>query len=114
MSVTYRFTLNDEQARLLESDAQAAGATVQDYIRQRLFPAAPAAIFTPQWAVRQALAKYKRGDRFTLPQLYGSAWTLPAGPAGAFGKKFNEYVVQNYATVFSCDKSGRQAEYTLL
>ena len=78
---TIRFTLDEEHAKLLEEDAQRAGQTVQDYIRLRLFPTTAATVFTPQEAVRRALAKYKRGPLHPSRRVRGGL-DHPAGDGG--------------------------------
>ena len=113
---TIRFTLDEEHAKLLEEDAQRAGQTVQDYIRLRLFPTTAGTVFTPQEAVRRALAKHKKGDRFTLPGVYGEDWTIPLGMAGAFGKKFFNYVSTPDSPIrfVGMTDHGRRAQYEIL
>lgn len=113
---TIRFTLDEEHAKLLEEDAQRAGQTVQDYIRLRLFPTTAATVFTPQEAVRRALAKYKKGDRFTLPGVYGEDWTIPLGMAGAFGKKFYKHVETPGSPIrfVGMTDHGRRAQYEMV
>ena len=75
----------------------AGNQSVQDYIRSKVFGSS---IFT----VDEAVKRIQEGqfddpnlypDGFELPDVYGDAWTIPRGPAGAFGKTFFNYVCSN-------------------
>ena len=86
----YKFSLNEEYSQKLEAMAREDGVSVQDCIRNRLFDLKT--IYTPAEAVRRAMAKYKKGDKFTIPELYGDDWNMQRGAAGVFGKQFYNYV----------------------
>lgn len=111
-----RFSVSDPQLRQLETAAKQQGVALQDYIRSQLFPGSTS-IFTPAEAVRRALAKYRKGDKFTLPELYDTAWVITAAEAGPFGRRFNEYVQANCATTIRFVgkvHSDRHAQYEIL
>lgn len=95
---TIRFDLTDEYKGKLEQAAEAMQMSVQDYIRYKLFDVKT--IFTVDEAVRRIQngdfndsEKYPEG--FTLPDVYGKEWVIERGPAGVFGKRFNEYIEAN-------------------
>lgn len=90
-----KFSLSDEYYEKLEEMAMNDGVSIQDYVRNRLFNLKT--IFTPAEAVERALKKYKKGDTFTLPELYDEEWTIPRGVAGVFGKQFFNYVEDEYS-----------------
>lgn len=96
MSSTIKFTVSDENYTDLCTRASEKSLSVQDYVRMQLFPNQIA--FTPQDAVKRALANYAKGDRFSVPELFGSQWDLPNGVAGQFGKKFFALVSSDYST----------------
>lgn len=96
MSTTVKFTISDEKYNELCSKAAAMGLSVQDYIRKELFN--DSVSLTPMDAVSRALKKFKKGDRFTVPEIFGDEWNLPNGVAGQFGKKFRNLVETNYST----------------
>ena len=111
----FKFSLNEEYSKKLLESAQGEGITVQDYIRKKLFDIKT--IFTPREAVERALRKYKKGDVFTLPALYGDEWTLPRGAAGIFGKRFYTYVTSECSSKIAFDKMidyGRHAQYKIV
>lgn len=96
MSKTIKFTISDEQYNELHQLAQGKGLSDQEYIRTQLFQGQ--AIFTPQDAVKRALTNYSAGETFTVPELYGTAWTLPNGTAGQFGQAFDKLVAMYYSS----------------
>ena len=87
----YKFSLDEEHSQQLETMAREEGVSVQDFIRNRLFHLTT--IYTPTEAVRRAMVKYEKGDKFTLPELYGDEWNIQRGAAGVFGKRFYNYVI---------------------
>lgn len=113
-----KFTLNDEYYEKLQNMANAKKQSIQDYIRSTLFQINT--IFTPEEAVRRIQAedfreKFKNG--FTLPDVYGDEWTIERGPAGIFGKNFNNYVEDNPnlgIRYVDMGKYGRRAVYKLI
>lgn len=113
---TIRFDLNDEYKEKLEQAAEAMQMSVQDYIRYKLFDVKT--IFTVDEAVKRIqngdfhnLDKYPEG--FTLPDVYGKEWVIERGPAGVFGRRFNEYVEDNPELGIRLkNKNGRRACYT--
>ena len=94
MSKTIKFSVSDDNYRIIEDEAGKRNLSIQDYIRWRLFP--EQVPFTPQDAAEKALKDRKKGETFTLPKLYGEDWTLPNGVAGQFGKKFFALVEKEY------------------
>lgn len=90
-----RITLTDEDYMELAKKAEAERVTMHDYIRERIFDKHPA--FTPEASVRKALEKYKPGDKFTLPMLYGDEWKVGKSEAGVLGRQFDKYVKKYYA-----------------
>ena len=110
-----KFSLNDEQYKKLEKNSQEEGVSIQDYIRNILFNSKT--IFTPSEAVDRALNKYKKGDCFTLPELYGDDWKIERGVAGAFGKQFFNYILDKCPgsiTYVGMTNYGRHAQYKIL
>lgn len=94
MSKTIKVTVSDDNYEdLIE---RAGDNSLQDYIRSVLFPGQ--ITITPLDAVQRALQKYKKGEFFTVPQIYGEQWDLPNGMAGQFGRKFYNLVTEEYQT----------------
>lgn len=111
----YKFSLNEQYSKKLEKLAEEDGITVQDYIRKKLFDIEN--IFTPKEAVERALKKYKKGETFTIPKLYGDEWELPRGVAGVFGRRFFNYVKDECQGIIEFDKMvdhDRHAQYKVL
>ncbi|MBQ4564442.1 MAG: hypothetical protein IJA58_08165 [Lachnospiraceae bacterium] len=96
MSTTIKFTISDDLYNELCIRATNAKLSIQDYIRLELF--GDSNTFTPQDAIDLALSKYSKGDFFTVPEIFGSAWNLPNGVAGQFGRKFYTLVEAEYST----------------
>ena len=90
-----RISLNDEQYENVSANAAEQGVSVQDYIRHQIFK--DEAWFKPSDAVARALEKYRPGEFFTLPELYGEEWKVQRGFAGAVGKQFYTYVLNHCA-----------------
>lgn len=110
-----KFSLNDEHYKKLEEMAQEDGVSIQDCIRNILFNSKT--IFTPAEAVSRALNKYKKGDCFTLPELYGDDWQIERGVAGAFGKQFFNYISDkcpDSIIYVGMTNYGRHAQYKML
>ena len=65
--------------------------TIQDYIRFKLFN------LNSSFTVEEAVRRVQSGNftTFTLPDLYGEAWTLKRGMAGVFGKNFYNYITNH-------------------
>ena len=96
MSKTIKFTLSDENYEDLIRTTVASGySSVQDYIRSILFPGQ--IDITPLDAVQKALSKYKTGEKFSVPEIYGTDWNIPNGMAGVFGRKFFSLVSKDYS-----------------
>lgn len=93
MSKTVKFTISDEDYDDLRNRA-GSESLIPDYVRKQLFPGQ--VLFTPQDAVNLALSKYAKGDRFSVPELFGDNWNLPNGMAGMFGKKFFALIEEKY------------------
>lgn len=117
MSETIKFTLSKEKYDELAEKANKEKLTIQDYVRRILFPDYYNTI-TPLEAVNKALTKYEKGERFTVPDIFGEEWNLPNGVAGQFGKKFFELVEAEYSTKirFTGDYSNKRknAVYEIL
>lgn len=97
-SIKYTLTLTEEESKKVERMAKDKAVSVQQYIKLCIFGNDyPEVIFTPPEAVRRALL-YPHGTTFSLPSLYGDAWTLKRGAAGVFGKRFYNYVDVEKAT----------------
>lgn len=112
-----KLTLSKEAYDELESLAKESHQSIQDYIRSKMFGES---IFT----VDEAVKRIQTGnfddtelypDGFELPDVYGSDWTIPRGPAGVFGKNFYNFVEDNpnLGIKFKdMGKYGRRAVYT--
>ena len=94
MSQTIKFTVSDENYKALVE--KAGSQSIQDYVRSVLFPEQTAPI-TPEIAVSKALAKYTKGDRFTVPEIFGDDWNLANGYAGVFGRLFFKLVSSDFS-----------------
>lgn len=92
--VVVKFSLSHDNYEALCDRARADNLSVQDYIRGQLFPGQ--ITITPQDAINLALA-YPSGKTFTVPELFGTAWNLPNGMAGQFGKKFYRLMAEQYS-----------------
>ena len=109
-----KISLSEQQYEALQQAARERGLSVQDVIREKLFRTRPQ--FTPADAVNRALNKYRPGELFTLPELYGEEWTLSRGEAGSFGKLFLRYVTTDFPECIEPagkTKNGRQAQYRI-
>lgn len=94
MSQTIKFTVSDENYNALRE--RAGSQTLQDYIRTVLFPEQASPI-TPEMAVSKALAKYTKGERFTVTEIFGDDWNLANGYAGVFGRNFFKLVKSDFS-----------------
>lgn len=90
---TFRFDLNEDYSNRLERLAADSHMNVQDFIRFKIFN--ETTIFT----VDEAVTRIQNGEfedkEFTLPDVYGDAWTIERGPAGVFGKNFYNHITDN-------------------
>lgn len=111
---TYKFALDEEHSKKLEEMAKKEGMSVQDYIRNKLF--SMETIYTPAEAMRRVKEKYNSGDKFTIPELFGSDWQLKRGAAGVFGKQFRDYTIDNPGVVrfIGMIDGGKHAQYVVL
>ena len=110
---TIKFSLNDEYYSKLEKAAKTKGMTIQDYIRFKLFDLNT--IFTVEEAVRRVQVGDFKNKTFSLPDLYGDAWTLERGLAGVFGKNFYIYISEHTELGIRAqgyDKKTRREIYT--
>lgn len=110
-----RISLSDEQYKTISANAAEQGVSVQDYIRHQIFK--DEAWFKPSDAVEKALQKYRPGEFFTLPELYGEEWKVPRGFAGAVGKQFYTYVLNHCAEQIEfvgMTNYGRHAQYRVI
>lgn len=96
MSKTIKITVSDENYDILCANAEDAKLSIQDYIRNILFPGQ--ITITPLDAINRALSNYSSGETFTVPELYGDDWNLPNGMAGQFGRKFYNLVTTEYSS----------------
>lgn len=112
MPTTVKFSLDDAHYQQLEEMAKEQGLSIQDLIRHKLFDVTT--VFTPQEALTRALAKYQKGDHFTIPELYGEDWTLERGAAGIFGRQFYNFVLEHPDKVRFVNKNGRHAQYEIV
>lgn len=112
-----KLTLSEQYYQKLSDMAQGEHKSMQDYIRDKIFGIDT--IFTPEEAVR----RIQNGDcdinpnSFTLPDVYGNEWTIERGPAGVFGKKFYNYIIDNPdlgIKFINMGKYGRRAVYKIV
>lgn len=96
MSKTIKFTVSDENYEFICNAATNERLSLQDYIRNQLFPGQIS--FTPLDAINRALTNYSPGEPFTVPELFGDDWNLPNGTAGQFGRKFYNLVTKEYSS----------------
>ena len=95
MSITIKFTISEMQNDKLYLQASKCDLSIQDYIRKELFN--DLKNITPEKAVKLALKKYSKEEKFTVQDLFKNDWNLPNGVAGQFGKKFSELVKSKYS-----------------
>lgn len=110
-----KISLNDEYYEKLSSLAKEDGISMQDYIRNKVF--GDTVVYTPADAVEKALVKFKPGDLFTVPMIYGEDWNIKRGMAGVFGKQFFNYVEDNCSDKIKfvgMTNYGRHAQYQML
>lgn len=109
-----KLTLSEEYYEKLGEMAKTKNMSIQDFIRDKLFD--EDTIYTPEEAVQRAHdGRFSDGHNFSLPDIYGDDWTIKRGPAGVFGKRFFNYVMDNDVDVefVSMDKYERRAMYRL-
>ena len=111
MSQTVKFTISDENYELLKQRAGAESLSIQDYIRNTLFPGQIS--ITPLGAIKKALETYSPGEIFSVPQIYGDSWNLPNGVAGQFGRKFFALVEKDYNDKIHPTGNLNSAKHTL-
>lgn len=108
-----KINFSDEQYDTIKQLAEEQGMSIQDLIRAQFI--LNDSIFTPEEAVRRIKNGSVDGkESFTLPDAYGDEWTLPKGPAGAFGKAFYNYVTiqtEHRIRYKAHGNDGRRAEY---
>lgn len=110
---TIKFSLDEEYYNRLKTAAEREGMTPQDYIRYKLFDLNT--IFSVEEAVRRVHNGNYKDQRFSLPDLYGDAWTLERGSAGVFGKNFYHYISEHTELgirALGYDKKTRREIYT--
>ena len=98
----------------LSDMAQAEKMSIQDYIRDKIFH--ESSIFTPEEAVKRFYKRFSPATSFSLLDAYGNNWTIERGPAGVFGKRFYNYIIDNEAAgieFVGLDKYGRRAMYRI-
>ncbi len=111
-----KLTLSEEEKQELKNLADAKGMSMQDFIKEKVFNRKN--IFTPSEAVNRALATYKSGECFTVPDLYPGEWqNMTRGPAGVLGREFKNLVESQYASKIRLKdhvNSGRHARYEII
>lgn len=105
---------SDEKFEELKKAADNKKVSVQEYIHGVLFDDDDS-IYTVQEAERRALARFKKGDEFSLPDLYTvQEWqTLALPQAGVFGRKFFTYTQNNPAPFEFTQMYKRIARYRM-
>lgn len=110
-----KLTLSEEYYKKLSEMANVKNMSIQDFIRDKLFD--EDTIFTPEEAIRRALdGRFSDGREFALPNIYGADdWTIKRGPAGVFGKRFYNYIMDGDTRIefVGMDKYGRRAMYKI-
>ena len=110
---TIKFSLTKDDYDMVIDTASKEGISIQDYIRNKVLNFKT--IYTPSEAVNRAKEKYKSGEIFTLPDIYGDKWELKRGYSGVFGKQFYNYVLGIDEIRFAgMTPDGRHAQYTLV
>lgn len=106
-----KLTVSEEYYQILSEMARAEKMTIQEFIRDTLFH--EITIFTPEEAVRRAKDGRFSNQEFSLPDVYGEDWNIERGPAGAFGKRFYNFVMDGNTGIefVGMDKYGRRAMY---
>lgn len=110
-----KISLSADHYNKLDEMAKKEGISIQDLIRNRLLGETTS--YTPADAVSRALAKYRPGASFTLPELYGDGWNIKRGTAGVFGKQFFNYVQEtcpDKIKFVGMTNYGRHAQYQVL
>lgn len=99
MSKILKITLSDENYAGLIKRAKEADMNLNDFILQTLCPETETKIgITPQFAVALVLSTRSRGDRFTLPELFGDQWNnIPKGYSGVFGRQFYKLITEEHS-----------------
>ena len=90
-----KVSLSDVLYNELMVRAKQEGVSIQDYIRSQL--SEEEKFFNPEKAVQMALQKYRPGDQFTLPMVYGDEWKAKRGEAGVFGRRFDQCIRVYYS-----------------
>ena len=90
-----KVSLNDALYQELMAKAKQQGISIQDYIRSQLSDQQE--FFYPEKAVQMALQKYRPGEQFTLPMVYGDEWKAKRGEAGVFGRRFDQCIARYYS-----------------
>ena len=105
---------SDEDWEILQETANKMKMSVQDYIRQTMLKKKKT-IFTVDEAEHRALAQFKQGKEFSLPDLYtDDEWRqLPRANAGVFGRNFFKYVESNSSQIEFTGMYRRIARYRI-
>ncbi len=96
----FKLSLSNSEMKILDQWAKEAEMTRQEYVRYKLFGKKNSSAFTPEQAVRLAREKHLRGELpnpFSVPMIYGEAWTLERAVAGVFGRRFYKYIEEGNA-----------------
>lgn len=88
-----KISLTEEEYQELKKLADDKKLSIQSYIRSQFFAVNIPPIFTQEEAVKRALAKFKKDEQFTVPDVYGDEWhKLTPRMTGVFGRRFFNYV----------------------
>ena len=110
-----RFSVTDDEYRILLDAAASESMSIQDYIRSTLLGDRTDSLFTPGRAVELALSKFKEGDSpWSLPDVYGDLWSsLDQKLAGPFGKRFYNHI-KNIDKIEFVGMDKRRATYRIV
>lgn len=112
---TFRFDLNDEYSKKLESAAADKRMSIQEYIRYKLF--GETTIFSVDEVIKRIQAGDFEGKEFTVPDVFTEdEWSqIDRGNAGVLGKNFYIHITANPELGISFVKNKtikRRAVYT--
>lgn len=89
---TYRFDLNEEYSKRLETEAASKRMNIQEYIRWKLF--GEESIFTIDELIKRVQTPAFQNKEFTVADAYSDEeWAkIDRGNAGVLGKNFYLYI----------------------
>ena len=111
-----KISLTEKEYKELKKLADNSKLTIQDYMRSQLLSITIPSVFNPEEAVKRALTKFKKGERFTLPNIYDEEWhELTPRMTGVFGKRFFNYVKKiNDIEYIGPTSDGRRSLYKIV